>query len=148
MSGANDISDLPQVESGSLAPSTRACMLFPSKSFCPIGLLVGVLCIQHRSLTHWRQLLQDWDNLRNECAEQLRQPLCLALLRNCTSPYDDAYALATRLFSALLLRQRLREGLKAELGAFYPLLLLRPMESDKCAAAIRSVTVMNEGLSV
>lgn len=33
--------------------------------------------------------LQVWDNLRPECAEQLRQPLCLALLRNCTSPYDE-----------------------------------------------------------
>lgn len=32
---------------------------------------------------------QAWDNLRPECAEQLRQPLCLALLRNCTSPYDE-----------------------------------------------------------
>lgn len=37
--------------------------------------------------------LQAWGNIRAEFAEQLRQPLCLALLRNCTSPYDEAYTL-------------------------------------------------------
>lgn len=38
--------------------------------------------------------VQAWDNLRPECAEQLRQPLCLALLRNCTSPYDEVALLS------------------------------------------------------
>lgn len=76
-------------------------------------------------------VFQAWVNIRPEFAEQLRQPLCLALLRNCTSPYDEAYSLAARLFGGLLLQPRLRTGLKAELGAFYPLLLLRPMENDR-----------------
>ena len=49
---------------------------------------------------------QQWSNVRPEFAEQLRQPLCLALLRNCTSSYDDAYALATRLFTAIILQVR------------------------------------------
>lgn len=40
---------------------------------------------------------------------------------------------AARLFGGLLLQPRLRTGLKAELGAFYPLLLLRPMENDRHA---------------
>ena len=40
--------------------------------------------------------------------EQLRQPLCLALLRNCTSVFDEAYSAATRLFTAILLRPKLR----------------------------------------
>lgn len=47
---------------------------------------------------------QHWDNIRAEFSEQLRQPLCLALLRNCISPYDEAYALATRLFTAIILQ--------------------------------------------
>lgn len=47
---------------------------------------------------------QHWDNIRAEFSEQLRQPLCLALLRNCMSPYDEAYALATRLFTAIILQ--------------------------------------------
>ena len=63
--------------------------------------------------------------------DQLKQPLCLALLRNCMSPYDEAFAAATKLFTALLLQPKLRGGLKAELGAFFPLLLLRPLEADK-----------------
>lgn len=63
--------------------------------------------------------------------EQLRQPLCLALLRNCMSPYDEAFAAATKLFTAVLVQPQLRGGLKAELGAFFPLLLLRPLEADK-----------------
>jgi hypothetical protein len=41
------------------------------------------------------------------------------------------YMQAARLFGGLLLQPRLRTGLKAELGAFYPLLLLRPMENDR-----------------
>lgn len=65
--------------------------------------------------------------------EQLRQPLCLALLRNCMSPYDEAFTAATKLFTAVLLQPKLRGGLKAELGAFFPLLLLRPLEADRSA---------------
>ena len=64
--------------------------------------------------------------------ERLRQPVCLALLRNCLSPYAEAAGGAARLFAALLSAPRLRAGLKAELGAFYPLLLLRPLETDTC----------------
>ena len=49
----------------------------------------------------------DARNLLQFC-EQLRQPLCLALLRNCTSVFDEAYSAATRLFTAILLRPKLR----------------------------------------
>lgn len=47
------------------------------------------------------------------------------------SPYDEAFAAATRLYAGILVQPRLRAGLKAELGAFYPLLLLRPLESER-----------------
>ncbi|KAL0043362.1 hypothetical protein WJX79_002614 [Trebouxia sp. C0005] len=72
-----------------------------------------------------------WSHVRQEFCEQLRQPLCLALLRNCMSPYDEAFSAATKLFTAVLLQPKLRGGLKAELGAFFPLLLLRPLEADR-----------------
>jgi len=36
-----------------------------------------------------------------------------------------------RILSAILSAQRLREGLKAEVGALYPLLLLRPLEAER-----------------
>ena len=62
---------------------------------------------------------------------QFKQPLCLALLRNCVSPYDEAFTAATKLFAAVLMLPKLRSGLKAELGAFLNLLLLRPLETDK-----------------
>jgi hypothetical protein len=39
--------------------------------------------------------LQAWSNIRADIAEQLRLPLCLALLKNCTSPYDEAYSLVS-----------------------------------------------------
>jgi hypothetical protein len=41
----------------------------------------------------------------------------------------DCIRYATRLFSGLLLQPPLRFVMKAELGAFYPLLILRPMEA-------------------
>ena len=42
--------------------------------------------------------------------EQLRQPLCLALLRNCTSVFDEAFSAAARLFTAILLQPKLRSA--------------------------------------
>ena len=50
--------------------------------------------------------------------EQLRQPLCLALLRNCLSDFAEAYAAATRLFAAVLLQPRLRAAAKVSLSSF------------------------------
>ena len=63
--------------------------------------------------------------------EQLRQYLWPALLRNSLSPYREAFAAVTQLLASILTQQRLRAGLKVEIGAFYPLILLRPLEADK-----------------
>jgi hypothetical protein len=38
-------------------------------------------------------------------AAELRHPLCLVLLRNCASPYDQAVTAAVRLFEAILSAQ-------------------------------------------
>ena len=142
-------------------------------------------------------------------AAELRHPLCLVLLRNCASPYDQAVTAAVRLFEAILsaqvsgsqsgragqgraessvgeagqvaqtlllelwigvqcrccawlclrlpplscltvpcppwLPQKLRAGLKAELGALYPLLLLKPVEAAAPESA-HSVVMAAEGL--
>ncbi len=48
--------------------------------------------------------------LHVQFCEQLRQPLCLALLRNCTSVFDEAYSAATRLFTAILLQPQAQVG--------------------------------------
>jgi hypothetical protein len=72
--------------------------------------------------------LHSWDHVREPFCKQLRQPLCLALLRNCANNDPAAFALAVRLLAAILSLPRLRLGLRAELGAFYPLIILRLLE--------------------
>ncbi|GFR41199.1 hypothetical protein Agub_g1869, partial [Astrephomene gubernaculifera] len=72
-----------------------------------------------------------WENVREEFVRPLHQPLCLALLRNSSPADPPAFGLALRLLTALLMLPKLRRGLKAELGAFYPLLLLRPLEGEQ-----------------
>jgi brefeldin A-inhibited guanine nucleotide-exchange protein len=82
-------------------------------------------CFQVLSSSH-----HNWDHVPEPFCRQLRQPLCLALLRNCATSDPVAYALALRLLVALLCLPRLRAGLRAELGAFYPLLVLRCLEQQ------------------
>eukprot|EP00775_Hariotina_reticulata_P004220 gene4220-4469_t len=76
-----------------------------------------------------------WDHVSELFCKQLRQPLCLALLRNCAASDPGAYALALRLLTSILCLPRLRFGLRAELGAFYPLLVLRVLEQGGAGAA-------------
>jgi len=75
--------------------------------------------------------INDWSQVRREFSHQLRQPLCLALLRNCMSPYNQAVDAAVSILTAIVASPRLREFLKAEVGALYPLLLLRPLEAER-----------------
>ena len=50
--------------------------------------------------------MHDWGHaMRPEFAAELRQPLCLLLLRNCMSPTDQAVTAAVRIFSAVLSAQ-------------------------------------------
>ncbi len=72
--------------------------------------------------------MHDWDNMRSELAVQLRQPLCLTILRNCKSPYPEAVAASVKVLCCVMSASSLRMNLQAELGALYPLVLLRPLE--------------------
>lgn len=56
------------------------------------------------------------------------------MLRNAVSVYDEAHTAAVRLLACVLAQPNLRASLKAEMGAFVPLLLLRPLEQDRWAA--------------
>jgi brefeldin A-inhibited guanine nucleotide-exchange protein len=94
------------------------CACHPSSLF--ITSILQVLSSSHHN----------WDHVPEPFCKQLRQPLCLALLRNCATSDPVAYALALRLLVALLCLPRLRAGLRAELGAFYPLLVLRCLEQQ------------------
>lgn len=88
----------------------------------------------------------DWSQARHEFTSQLRQPLCLALLRNCIGPSDDGVNGSARILGAIVSSSRLREGLKSEIGALYPMIFLRPLESDKPDSAVQAMAALR-GLS-
>ena len=81
-------------------PTINIALCFPSVIFAPQGKLLALDLI----VKVLESPQQQWPNIRPEFSEQMRQPLCLALLRNCLSPYDEAYTLATRLFTAIILQ--------------------------------------------
>jgi len=56
----------------------------------------------------------------------IKQYLCLSLLRNCASPAPQAQHLCASIF--LTLMTHFRRSLKAEIGVFFPMILLRPIE--------------------
>ena len=56
----------------------------------------------------------------------IRQYLCLALLKNCASSSQGVQALCASIFLTLFMC--FRKELKAEVGVFYPMILLRPIE--------------------
>ena len=73
-----------------------------------------------------------WHALSRTTWGALRQPFCMVLLRCADRDGPDyrSSAAAPRLFAAVLTRTPLRQTLKAEMGAFLPLLLLRPLEAE------------------
>jgi brefeldin A-inhibited guanine nucleotide-exchange protein len=56
----------------------------------------------------------------------IKQYLCLSLLKNCASAAPKAQALCASIFLTLL--TRFRRNLKAEIGVFFPMIFLRPIE--------------------
>lgn len=79
--------------------------------------------------------MHDWDHIRPELAVHLRQPLCLAILRNCKSPYENAVMGSVKILCSMLSAPSLRSNLKAEIGALYPLVLLRPLETGEISSS-------------
>uniref|UniRef100_A0A061RZZ7 Brefeldin a-inhibited guanine nucleotide-exchange protein 2 n=1 Tax=Tetraselmis sp. GSL018 TaxID=582737 RepID=A0A061RZZ7_9CHLO len=87
-----------------------------------------------------------WGAVRPSFIAQLKRPICVMMLRNCMSHDVECIRYITRLFSALLLQPQLRAVMKAELGAFYELLILRPMQAvpynpPQLTAALHSLQV-------
>jgi Guanine nucleotide exchange factor in Golgi transport N-terminal len=86
-----------------------------------------------------------WSVLSPAVWSALRQPLCLVILRSASgraapatviNAADTAFEQAPRLFAAVLTRTPLRHSLKAELGAFFPLLLHQPLDDDATPPAL------------
>ncbi len=57
-----------------------------------------------------------WENVREEFVRHLHQPVCLALLRNCSPSDPAAFALAVKLLTSILMQPKLRRGLKVRAG--------------------------------
>ncbi|GIM16144.1 hypothetical protein Vretimale_18795 [Volvox reticuliferus] len=62
----------------------------------------------------------------------IRQYLCLSLLKNSASPLPAAQTLSVSIFMSLL--TRFRTSLKAEVGVFFPMIMLKPFEGAGPAA--------------
>jgi Guanine nucleotide exchange factor in Golgi transport N-terminal len=63
------------------------------------------------------------------------------LLRCTSQEMAESLPIAPRLLVAILSHTPLRKHLKAELGAFFPLLLLKPLEVDRLPAAVLTATL-------
>jgi hypothetical protein len=71
-----------------------------------------------------------WGALSPGAWVTLRQPICMVLLRSAAVGDASGFAHAPRLFAAILCRTPLKHSLKAELGAFFPLLVHKPLELE------------------
>ena len=56
----------------------------------------------------------------------IKQHLCLSLLKNAAATHPTALALTSSIFFTLM--TRFRHSLKAEIGVFFPMILLRAIE--------------------
>lgn len=57
----------------------------------------------------------------------IKQYLCLSLLKNSASPLMIVFQLSCSIFMSLV--SRFRPGLKAEIGVFFPMIVLRVLEN-------------------
>ncbi|KAG8096800.1 hypothetical protein GUJ93_ZPchr0013g34493 [Zizania palustris] len=57
----------------------------------------------------------------------IKQYLCLSLLKNCASAHMIVFQLSCSIFISLV--SRFRPGLKAEIGVFFPMIILRVLEN-------------------
>lgn len=57
----------------------------------------------------------------------IKQYLCLSLLKNCASSHMIVFQLSCSIFISLV--ARFRPGLKAEIGVFFPMIILRVLEN-------------------
>ncbi|KAI5080659.1 hypothetical protein GOP47_0003842 [Adiantum capillus-veneris] len=71
--------------------------------------------------------------------DSVKAYLCYALLRACVSSVATIFQLATSIFSVLLLR--FRESLKAEIGVFFPLIVLRALDNYESPVSNRTAVL-------
>ncbi|KAK3285829.1 hypothetical protein CYMTET_6580 [Cymbomonas tetramitiformis] len=69
----------------------------------------------------------------------IKQYLCMSLLKNCSSPSPQAFQLSCSIFGTLL--QRFRDAMKAEIGVFFPMILLRVLEAHSSSFQSKSTVL-------
>ena len=75
-----------------------------------------------------------WESASRNFINALQRPLSICLLRNCLSQQGQVSELVADLFGILLRRPCLRAEMRTELGAFYPLIILKPLENPGSVA--------------
>lgn len=77
---------------------------------------------------YWRLALSDESFFQwNRCLGAIKQYLCLSLLKNSASTLMIVFQLSFSIFISLV--SRFRVGLKAEIGVFFPMIVLRVLEN-------------------
>jgi brefeldin A-inhibited guanine nucleotide-exchange protein len=66
-------------------------------------------------------------------AAAIKQYLCLSLLKNCASAIPHALRLSCSIFLTLI--SKFRQSLKAEIGVFFPMILLRSIEPQPAGSS-------------
>eukprot|EP00898_Chlorokybus_atmophyticus_P004086 jgi/Chlat1/4679/Chrsp3S05617 len=70
----------------------------------------------------------------------IRQYLCLSLLKNVSSPLMNVFQLSCSIFMTLVMR--FRDKLKAEIGVFFPMIILRVLENNAGPNYLQKSTVL------
>uniref|UniRef100_A0A7N0T1N3 SEC7 domain-containing protein n=1 Tax=Kalanchoe fedtschenkoi TaxID=63787 RepID=A0A7N0T1N3_KALFE len=71
----------------------------------------------------------------------IKQYLCLSLLKNSALSVMTIFQLLSSIFTSLL--SKFRSGLKAEIGIFFPMLILRVLENVLQPSFLQKMTVLN-----
>lgn len=71
----------------------------------------------------------------------IKQFLCLSLLKNSAMSVMAIFQLQCSIFTTLLTKYR--SGLKAEIGIFFPMLILRVLENVLQPSFLQKMTVLN-----
>jgi brefeldin A-inhibited guanine nucleotide-exchange protein len=71
----------------------------------------------------------------------IKQYLCLSLLKNSALSAMSIFQLQCSIFMSLL--SKFRSGLKAEIGIFFPMLVLRVLENVLQPSFVQKMTVLN-----
>ena len=110
-------------------------LLYSVSIVSPTASCEPVLCMQVLALELLMILLENSGEVfrtSEKFSSAIKQYLCLSLLKNCTSSIPQAFALSCSIF--LTLMAKFRHSLKAEIGVFFPMIMLKAIEAPQAPA--------------